>query len=142
MNFIKYLAGGVFLVSASFSTPSFAGVNSASGSITVYQPTKKIGGLAMAKNFDSWYVVCDGVKWKAVACGDWGSHGARCTYEDWKTCLQKCDACDYCGSCTCNGGTHPDNALQSRQGCTNFQYVQVSSYDGCETCYDVTLKRF
>ena len=38
MNFIKYLAG-VFLVSASFSIPSFAGVNSASVSITVIPKT-------------------------------------------------------------------------------------------------------
>lgn len=35
MKFNKYLAGGVFLISASFSLPSFAGVNSASVSITV-----------------------------------------------------------------------------------------------------------
>ena len=52
MNFIKYLAGGVFLVSASFSFPSFAGVNSASVSITVKPATVNLSCTAGKEVWD------------------------------------------------------------------------------------------
>jgi len=113
------LWGGVFLLSFLHLDSAIATTNTASVQIKVVPATRSVGGARIPKNFGSWYMICDGVKWQTQQCRDWGSHGSTCT----NTCFA---AKQNYNNCVSAKGSHCNNndceslcGLGCRKKCAN-----------------------